>query len=348
MEENPPILQIVVALLIGAAGGAAFWALHLPLPWMLGAIFTTTIASVAGAPIAPPRRIRPAVIAVIGVLLGSGFTPELLGRAGGLAASIGVLVLYLVVAAALVIPFYRKVGGFDPVTAYYAAMPGGLTEMVLIGGEAGGNERKIILAHAARIFICVFLIAFWFRVVLGLSVGSGPLTGGLNSLTLVDAVVLILAAVIGYPLARVLRLPAPELLGPMILSAAAHLSGLTHIAPPVLLVVAAQIALGTMLGCRFLGTGAGEVGRALLLSFGATLITLLVALGAAALAGPLTGLGGDVLLLAYAPGGLSEMSLIALALKADVAIVAVQHIIRIVLVIAGAPVVFRLMGFRPL
>ena len=347
MGESNGSSRIILALLIGAAGGAVFWALRLPLPWMLGAIFTTTIAAMSGAPIAPPRRIRPAVIAVIGVLLGSGFTPELLGRAGGLLASIGVLILYLAVAAALVIPYYRRIGGFDPVTSYYAAMPGGLTEMVLIGGAAGGDERKIILAHAARIFICVFLIAFWFRIVLGLTVNSGPLSGGLASLTFWDGVVLILAAAIGLPLARLSRLPAPELLGPMILSAAAHLSGLTHIAPPVILVVAAQIALGTMLGCRFLGTARGEVLHALLLSLGATLITLVVALGAATLAGPVTGLGGDLLLLAYAPGGLSEMSLIALALKADVAVVAVQHIIRIVLVIAGAPIIFRLMGFRP-
>lgn len=303
-------------------------------------LFTTT-GAVAGLNLLGPNRIRPAVVATIGVLLGSGFTPELLSKAGGLLASFALLVAYLALSAAVVIPFYRKVGKFDPITAYFSAMPGGLTEMVLIGEAAGGDGRKIILAHAARIFVCVFVIAISFRVFFGLNIGSAG-RAGFGDLSPLDAALLIAAGLIGVPIARLLRLPAPELLGPMILSAAAHLSNLTHIAPPSVLVSAAQVALGTMLGCRFVGTPAHEVGRALLLALAATILTLLVAGLAAVIAAQLSGFRTDQIILAYAPGGLSEMSLIALALKADVGFVAVQHIARIVLVIGAAPLVFRL------
>ena len=56
---------------------------------------------------------------------------------------------------------------------------------------------------------------------------------------------------------------------------------------------------------------------------------------------PATGSPPASVVLAYAPGGLAEMSLVALALGADVAYVAVHHIFRIMFVILGAPLVVR-------
>jgi uncharacterized membrane protein AbrB (regulator of aidB expression) len=54
-----------------------------------------------------------------------------------------------------------------------------------------------------------------------------------------------------------------------------------------------------------------------------------------------TGLPTDALVLAYAPGGLAEMSLIALALSMDAAFVATHHIVRIFLIVVLAPLAFR-------
>ena len=50
--------------------------------------------------------------------------------------------------------------------------------------------------------------------------------------------------------------------------------------------------------------------------------------------------------LAFSPGGLTEMSLLALALGQEVAYVASAHIARIVLVIFCTPIAFRLLGPR--
>ena len=125
------IPRIALTLLLGLMGGVLFFWLTLPLPWMLGALTVTLIAAVANAPIQAPERLRNPVVAIIGVLLGSGFTPELVEQVGAWGWSLGALAAYLVVAAALVVPYYRRFGGFDSVTAYFAGMPGGLTEMVI-------------------------------------------------------------------------------------------------------------------------------------------------------------------------------------------------------------------------
>ena len=52
----------------------------------------------------------------------------------------------------------------------------------------------------------------------------------------------------------------------------------------------------------------------------------------------LTGQGFLSALLAYAPGGVAEMSLIALATDADPAFVAVHHLARIIFVVLSVPV----------
>jgi membrane AbrB-like protein len=334
--------RIALALLIGLLGGVfAFW-LTLPLPWMLGALTATLIAAIAKAPIRAPERLRNPVVVVIGVLLGSGFSPDLVERVAAWGWSLAALAAYLIVAAALVVPYYRRLGGFDPVTAYFAGMPGGLAEMAILGRAAGADERKIVLAHAARIVVVVALIAFWFRVIEGQAVGSAVGGTGLLDLDQRDVFLLLASGMAGAFLGRVLRLPAPMLLGPMMLSGAAHLTGLTSSAPPAGLVIAAQVMLGTIMGCRFLGTPGRAVGVALVLAVGATLITFAVAVIFALGLARAAGLPFDQLILAYAPGGLTEMTLVALAIKAEVAFVALHHVARIVMIIAVAPLLVRL------
>ncbi|MFN4156785.1 MAG: AbrB family transcriptional regulator [Gemmobacter sp.] len=342
MKRPFAIGHIALALLIGGLGGVVFRALTLPLPWMLGALTFTLIAAVARAPIRAPETWRDPVIAVIGVLLGSGFSPALLGQVVTWGWSLAALGAYLAVAAAVVVPFYRRVGGFDPVTAYFAGMPGGLAEMVTLGRAAGADERRIILAHAARIVVAVAVIAVWFRLIKGYAVGANPGGGALADMAGADIAILLACGGVGAVAGRWLRLPAPMLLGPMILSGAAHLTGLTASAPPGGLVIATQVMLGAIMGCRFLGIPARTVGRALVLATGATLITfaiaMMFALGLAAVAG----LPADQVILAYAPGGLTEMSLVALAVQAEVAFVALHHVVRIVMIITAAPLVLRL------
>ncbi|WP_209000054.1 AbrB family transcriptional regulator [Pannonibacter tanglangensis] len=336
--------RIAAGIAIGTLGGAVFHLLHMPLPWTLGSMIFTMVAAVARAPIRAPLRLRPALVTVIGVMLGSGFTPDLIGHLDDWAISLGFLVLYLVLAGLLAVPFYQRFGGFDRVTAFCSGMPGGLMEMVTLGADLGGDERKIILAHAARIVVTICLVSFWFRIVEGQAVGS--MMAKANPLGLEDIALLTLCGVIGAVAATRLKLPAATLMGPMLLSAVVHVTGLTASAPPALLIIIAQVLMGTIMGCRFLGAGTREVAQALALSFGATVMTLGLTLVFAALFAGIMMQTPAQIVLAYAPGGLTEMSLIALAMKAEVAYVASHHIARIALLVACAPLILTLLERR--
>jgi len=337
----PPLL---FALALGAGGGALFWRLGLPLPWMLGAMTATTAAAVGGIPLRIPVRLRLVMVVVLGVMLGSAFSPALLDQLGAWSVSLAALVPYLLVATLLSWAYFRRVGGYDATTAYYAGVPGGLAEMIVLGGNAGGDSRAIALAHATRILLVVFTIPFWFRLTHEMApVAAGAAGPGVLDVGLADLAWLALAAVAGALAGHRLRLPSAMLVGPMIASAAIHLCGLTSSRPPLEAVALAQIVLGTAIGCRFAGTGLAVLGRAVLLALGALIILLAVAVAFALAVGRLTGLDFDALLLAYAPGGLAEMSLIALAQQIDPAFVAAHHTVRIALVVTLAPLLHAVM-----
>lgn len=333
------VLPISLSLTIGGIGGGIFYYFHLPLPWMLGAMIATFAVVMGGAKLKAPAMLRPIVISVIGVMLGSGFDSGILADARSWAVSLAFLGLYLAVASAIVVPYYTHIGKFDRTTAFFAAMPGGVNDMMLIGEAMGADARKIILAHAARILVTIAVIAFWFRVVLGLKVAGFAIEP--VSLGMMDVAILTACAVAGVYLGGWLRLPAAQLVGPMILSAIVHIAGVTHSAPPAVLVIIAQVVLGTVLGCRFVGAPKPMVVRSLVLSLGATLLTLTVTLVFAVLFHGLFGQTAEQVILAYAPGGLTEMSLVALSMNAEVAYISVHHLARIALVIAFAPIVMK-------
>ena len=336
------VAKICLALFLGVISGFIFnWA-TLPLPWMLGAMFANIIASLIRLPVAGPNRLRPLVAIVIGVMLGSSFTPEIFNKINVWASSLIFMVGYLIAAAVVVVPFYRKVAGFDLSTAYFAGMPGGLMEMMIIGRDMGADERSIILAHTSRIVLVVTLVAVWFRVVQGIDLSDRSQFGiPFSEIPLSELIVLAVVGVFGYFLGQLLRLPAPMLLGPILVSGAVHSLGIIHNPPPRELVIIAQIFLGTIVGCRFIGAEPRAILRAIGLGLGATTLMLILTFSFAFAFYQMFGQTLEQLVLAYSPGGLAEMSLVALAMNADIAYVASHHLVRISFVMMMAPILFK-------
>ncbi|MDA1278334.1 MAG: AbrB family transcriptional regulator, partial [Verrucomicrobia bacterium] len=60
-----------------------------------------------------------------------------------------------------------------------------------------------------------------------------------------------------------------------------------------------------------------------------------------------TGLPFAALLLAFAPGGLAEMSLISLSLGIDAAFVSTHQVVRIFFIVALFPLAFRFLAGPP-
>jgi membrane AbrB-like protein len=340
------ILPFLAALAVGAAGGALFHWIGAPLPWVLGSMAACAVASVAGLPIQASSATRRPMAAVIGVVLGSSFGPHLLPQARDWIIPLIALPFFLASAALLCVTYFRKVAKFDPATAYFAGMPGGIAEMVVMGAERGADERMIGLIHGARIFLVVFILPFLIRIDHA-PVAAAPtaaVTGDVASWSL-----LLWAAgcaALGLVIGRLLRLPAWHLVGPLAVSAAVHMSGIADFRIPGWALAAAQVGLGATIGCRFVGLTLRTLLRTVALAAGSTAILLAITFAWATGVGALTGLDPILLTLAYSPGGLAEMSMVALSLALEPGVVIVHHLTRVVLVLIGAPLGFRLMKVK--
>lgn len=319
----------------------------MPLPWMLGAMFTVMVVAIAGANLTAPARLRGVMVPILGVMLGSGFSPAIFSKAADWAITLAILPVFIVAAFGAAYVIYRRIGRYDPVTAFYASAPGGLNDMILMGAAAGGEERRIAMAHAGRIFMVVTLVVLFYTLVLKVeTTGDARPFITFADVGFRDLVILITCAVAGAYLGPKVGLPAPTILGPMILSGIVHLTGITGASPPTIAVNATQLVMGTVIGCRFAGAAPRDVMKDLGLSLLAASAMLLVAIPITLAVTTLTGINIREVFLSFSPGGLPEMSILALSLDADIAYIATMHIIRIVLVIALAPVFFRLIKRR--
>ena len=338
--------KLALALTIGALGGAVFHHWRLPLAWMIGAMVATAAAAIGGVRLAVPKPFRNTMVVILGVLLGGAFNPAVVAQVGAWLASLAALAPYVMIATALGLLYLRRVGGYDAATAFFTATPGGLSEMTVVGGAWGGDESAIALSHGLRVMLVVITVPVWFRLTHGdpaaLAGARSTLPGPALSALSVTEWSLLAGCALGAPLARLARIPAYFLVGPMLLSALVHGLGVSAVQPPGALVAAAQVVVGTAVGCRFTGVGVRTLGRSAVLAIGLTTLLLGLTLTLALTLHHATGLDLGALILAFTPGGLTEMSLIALSLGLDVAFVSTHHILRIMMIVALAPLAFAL------
>jgi membrane AbrB-like protein len=277
-------------------------------------------------------------------MLGAGFTPETIGSIATWGWTLLGLIGFVVVSGAACVTYFRRFAGFDMPTAFFSGMPGGLVEMVILGEDRGADTRTIALVHSARVLLVVLTLPFLMQLITGVALGARPQVG----LSILDTpwtshLWLLLSALAGAVVGRILRLPARLLIGPMMVSAAVHTLGWTHFVPSYEIVNVAQVVLGTTIGCRFAGVALREISRILAVSIGSTIILLVITFIFAGMISAISSYGLVSLALAYSPGGLAEMSLVALSLGIDVAFVAAHHIIRVLLVMIGAGPAFKIL-----
>lgn len=334
--------KFILTSTIGALGGWIMWHLHMPLAWLLGAMIACGIGALVRLPLALPALVRPPMTAMIGAMLGASFSPSVFEHLGLWIVSLCGLTVFIAAAGSVAYLYFRRIAGFDHPTAYFSAMPGGLIEMVTLGAERGGDEKMIALIHAARIFLVVLCLPFLIQFVTGQTVDRGSSSFvPLSSVELQDLVWFVSAMALGVALGTALRFPARYLMGPMAISASLHFFGLTDFQLPSLALGAAQVVIGATVGCRFVKTSPHMILRVIGLSIGSTLLLLCTSLVFALLISIWTGDRFLGLVLAYSPGGVAEMSLIALSLGVEVPFVVSHHIVRVLLVVAGSALVFR-------
>ncbi|THD83416.1 AbrB family transcriptional regulator [Aliigemmobacter aestuarii] len=338
-------VAIGLTLALGAAGGAVAHAAGLPLAYLLGSLLVVGIAAatgrtLAGRPVTLPQKFRLSFVPVIGVAIGGAFTPEVLATAPGWWQSLCALAVFLPLSHAIGYAVCRW-NGIGRAEAFFGAVPGGLLESVQLGEEAGADVRTMTLLHFLRLILTIIAVPVIFLMLTGHAVGSASgveMTGADAPLTLPAILILVVCGAAGAALARALRFPGWIITGPTLLSALAHGFGLVEGVPPGWLIAGTQIVLGTGLGARFAGLDRRTLPRIARAAILNTALSLLLAFGFALVLSRWLTEPAAAVFLAFAPGGLAEMSLIALSLNMSVAYVTTHHVVRIALSVIQARV----------
>jgi membrane AbrB-like protein len=334
-----PLLQILAAGAVGLAGASIFVSVGAPLPWMLGPMFATALLTIGGFPFRMPRAARTFARPVIGVLAGSTFTPDLVASVVGWWPAFLVVALFAVVSTLAGYLFFRHICRFDRATSFFAATPAGLNEMSLLGDQLGGDLRALVLIHATRIVAVVSIVPVIVRATA--PTDAHPLIPQQSVGELQDWVILIGCGVSGYFLGRRLPVPGGPMLASLFLSAVIHLAQLTDAAPPHWLVSGVQLIIGCIAGARFAGIKRGEAVTIALGGIGWGILIVGATFLAAYTASALIGLPFTSLLLALAPGGMVEMTLVAYALGIEVAFVIACQVLRNVFTVMALPYIYQ-------
>lgn len=329
-------LPVFRALAICGASGALFSALRAPLPWMIGPLLAMALGKFFGASVASPKGGRAAGQMTIACALGLYFTPVVAGEV--------MARWYLLIAAALLADasgwFLMRTARLDATTALFASVPGGAAEMTILGERFGARSDRVVLAQALRVIMVVLVVPFAFTG-LGLHGVDAyrPARFAVDGAGLIA--LLCIAAVVGGALAK-LRIPNAWMLGPLGVTVALTLGGVSLSAVPTWLSNAAQLLLGCALGSGFERESLRSSPRFI----GMVCVSVALAMLASALSAWCLALLGSVpvttMVLAMAPGGMAEMCVTAKVLQLGVPLVTAAHVTRVIILVTTTAPTFKL------
>jgi membrane AbrB-like protein len=280
---------------------------------------------------------------ILGVAVGATLTPAVLATFPAMWPTLLLVPLMIACIGFIGVPYFQRLCGYDFPTAYYATMPGGLQDMIVFGEEAGANVRTLSLIHATRVMVIVVALPFLLIGIWDADLSNPPGAPARN-IPVSELALMVLCAIGGWQIAKRVGLFGASILGPLIAAGALALADGLHNRPPAEAIWAAQFFIGMTIGSQYVGVTLREVRRDLTAGLGFCLILIVLTL---VFVEGIYGLGlahGMEALLAFAPGGQAELTVLALIVGADMAFVVAHHILRIFVVILGAPFAARLFG----
>ena len=334
---------LLAGLAIGLVGAVLFILLTLPLPWIIGPIFTTSLAGLSGVRLWIPTWLRLPSFWIVGTVFGLTITAQIGEQFFRWLPSIALVVFYTIAIVTPITLYLIHVAKLDPLTAYFSATPGGLVTMLALAQSYGADVKTVSLIQSMRLIVVIFTIPLAFRI---FSSYAPPASMNLSFvLANPDYLALIFLGVVvptSYVIAKCLRFPAPFVLGPLIGVAVLKLSGHVDTDIPSGVISCALLVIGVSIGAMFFGVHFREAAKKLF--HGAMVGVLMLVLGVVfAMIGMLiVDEPFEILILAFNPGGFAEMSLVAFGLGYDVTFVLAHQLARILVIMAFAPLAVSL------
>ena len=343
--------QMALTLLTAWAGYKAAARLHLPAPAMLGSMLAVGAANLAFDYAVLPGFVKVVAQAVSGAFIGMQISKKDVLNFRYLVKPFLLLATLLTLNTFVTGMVVHRVAGFDLTTALLGAVAGGVSDISLLSVELGADTPIVALMQTLRLVGVLLIFPYWisfFTRKEGASRGDVRLITGNPEMgstwldRLIDgrekkiAFTFILCILLGF-LGNASFIPAGAMVLPMTAVIGLHVTtSVCYV--PLQLKTAAQLLAGAVVGC--------SISHATLeMLDGSAALAMLVLMGnywlvnlAYSLYCSRRGLLDlKSAMLASAPGGATDMSLIAADLHADLTQIALIQVLRAVYAVTFMP-----------
>lgn len=345
MRDRPRLryaLRVATTLALSAGGGFLAQRLGIPAGWVAGGLLAVAVVSLAGLNTAFPRRLQQPVFLVLGIYAGTGVSSETLHQMQTWPASFAILGVTFagLIAGSYAWLHYRH--GWERSVALLASLPGALSSVIAAAEGLRVDMKKVAIAQVLRVLLLVEGVPL-----VALLIGhpaEAPAIAERQVAGPLDLAAFLAAGVVLSFLLQRLRLPGASVLGGLLASATLLLTGVVDARLPVFIVVPATICLAAITGSRFRPGDMVVLPRIAAAALGAFAIALVLSsLGALAVT-LLFGVNIIQTLLAFSPGALEALTIVAFQMNIDPAYVAAHHVVRFIALAIALPILARWLG----
>jgi membrane AbrB-like protein len=328
------------ALAIGVPAGLLFAWLETPIPWMIGPMIAIAVVNLMGMRVHSVPFGRQMGQVILGSAVSIYFTPTVVAALGAHFLPILLATLAAFVIGGLGALVMSRVSGIDAKSAFFSSIPGGSMAMAVLAQKYGAQIPPVAVTHSLRVSIVVVAIPF------ALTYGGIPLEVSAYTPQLPFNIwILIPWIACGFLIGGVsekLNFHNGYMMMPIFLGAGLTISGVELSSVPSWMTDFAQLMFGLILGERY--ERAFFARHKMFIPF-ALVNALFIVLASVAVAIGLAwafGISVATMIIATAPGGLAEMTIVAQALEIGVPTVVAFHLFRIVIVNMGTQHIFTL------
>lgn len=336
----------LLPLLAGAGlTGWLFARAGVPVGWLLGPMAAGVIVSIRQG---RPQALSPAFQLVgqvlLGLAIGTGFSLETLKVAGVHALPLaGVVLLTGALSLGNGYLLWRW-AGVDRATGFMGSLPGAASSMVAMSAELGAEPVMVAVLQYLRLMLVIFLappLAAWLFPVSAAGAATAIASGLPAAAPVVNLLLLTTAGLGGLLAARLLHLPSPSFLGPVLGVVLLSWSLGLQLQLPAPAFALGLLLVGLSIGRRFDLSMARQLGKAALIETGLVIILILVSLVVGRLFHSVTGVDTMTAVLGSTPGGMEVMVASAVDLGADLGLVLAMHMTRWFMILLIGPWVTR-------
>lgn len=319
--------HMFITLCIGLVGAIIFQFLHIPMPWLLGAITAVLVVKLStNVQLKWHRFFRNFGLAVAGYSIGFAFTPEAVRDIKLFLGSMIILNVLFILLFFCISYIVAKRAQLDFATALTCCVPGGMSQIVTFAEEQGDMDIAVITFF--QILRVLLIVSFVPLLVAGAG-GQDTTVGG--SYTWGLAGMLVLCGVAGW-LAQKIKIPTSYLLGPVLLLMGMNMVGVNVPQSPVSLLHIAQLMIGIYIGLLLKKEDLHLSKKHLFYAFVSAGIFIGAAYGLTFGMTSLYRLDFGTGFLSIVPGGLDQMGIIAASVHANVTIVTAFQLFRVLVV----------------